>query len=242
MPQQLTRLLIVFGLLVAALLAARHFLIPKTFGQLGHYRAAAIDEIAALPIKYAGREACAACHEDIAKLHGGRKHAGVTCEVCHGPAAAHVNSPLEVKLPAPRERARCPLCHGYDPSRPTGFPQIDPATHNPLKPCISCHNPHAPEPPNVPEECAACHGNIARTKAVSPHAQLPCTQCHETDKQHKITPAASRPTIPAAREFCGKCHAQDAGSPKSIPRVDMADHGGRYVCWQCHYPHFPELR
>ena len=117
MPQQLTRLFIVFGLLVAALVAARHFLVPKTFGQLGHYRAAAVDGIAALPIKYAGREVCATCHDDIAKLHGGHGHANVACEVCHGPAAAHVNSPLEVKLPAPRERARCPLCHGYDPSR-----------------------------------------------------------------------------------------------------------------------------
>jgi len=242
MPQQLTRLFIVFGLLVAALVAARHFLVPKTFGQLGHYRAAAVDGIAALPIKYAGREVCATCHDDIAKLHGGHRHANVACEVCHGPAAAHVNAPTEIHPPAPRERARCPLCHGYDPSRPTGFPQIDPATHNPMKPCISCHNPHAPEPPHVPEECAACHGEIARTKAVSPHALLPCTQCHQTDKEHKIAPATSRPTIPTTRAFCGQCHAPEAKSPKNIPRVDMAAHGGRYVCWQCHYPHYPELR
>ena len=92
-----------------------------------------------MPLKYAGQE-CAACHDDIAKLHDA-KHPRVACEVCHGPAAAHVQAPMEVKLPAPRQRAGCPLCHGYDPSRPTGFPQIDPVTHNPLKPCISCHNP-----------------------------------------------------------------------------------------------------
>ena len=30
-------------------------------------------------------------------------------------------------------------------------------------------------------------------------------------------------------------------SDKEIPRVDMATHGERYVCWQCHYPHSPEL-
>jgi len=22
-----------------------------------------------------------------------------------------------------------------------------------------------------------------------------------------------------------------------VPTVDMATHGEKYVCWQCHYPH-----
>jgi hypothetical protein len=242
MPQQLNRLLIVLGLLVVSLVVARRFLVPKTFGQLGHYRASAVDAAGSLPIKYAGREACAICHDDIAKTHAGHRHSNVGCEVCHGPAAAHVEAPADVRLTAPRDRGMCPLCHGYDPSRPTGFPQIDPATHNPLQPCFSCHNPHAPEPPRAPEECGACHGEIARTKAVSPHALLACTTCHQADKQHKITPAMSRPAIPNSRAFCGQCHAPEAASPKNVRRVDMTTHGGRYVCWQCHYPHHPELR
>ena len=29
---------------------------------------------------------------------------------------------------------------------------------------------------------------------------------------------------------------------KEIPRVDMFSHGERYMCWQCHYPHLPEVR
>ncbi len=242
MPQQVPRLLIVFGLMIAGLVAARRFLIPKTFGELGHYRAAAVDAIAARKIKYAGRAACGACHDDIAKTHAGHRHAGVSCEVCHGPAAGHVDAPADVRPTAPRERGQCPLCHGYDPSRPTGFPQIDPVAHNPLKPCISCHNPHAPEPPRTPEECGACHGQIARAKAVSPHALLECTTCHETDKRHKIEPTLSRPSKPASRAFCGQCHAPEATSAKQVPRVDMAAHGEQYVCWQCHYPHFPELK
>ena len=45
-----------------------------------------------------------------------------------------------------------------------------------------------------------------------------------------------------ARAFCGQCHAPDAKSDKEIPRVDMATHGERYVCWQCHYPHMPEVK
>ena len=240
MHQQLKRLLAVFVVLGGGLAITRHFLLPKTFGQRGHYRAAAVQAIEKLPLHYAGREACAACHPEIVAAHGKARHQTVACEVCHGPAAAHTEAPTEHQLPAPRTRGYCPLCHGYDPSRPTGFPQIDPVAHNPLKPCISCHNPHQPEPPHVPEECGACHGEIARTKAVSRHALLACTQCHKTPTQHKVTPRVVHPDKPRTREFCGSCHARDARSPKEIPRIEMETHGARYLCWQCHYPHRPE--
>jgi len=240
MPQQLKRLVVLFAILAAGLLAARHFLRPATFGERGHYRSAAVTTVAAQPIHYAGRESCAACHTEIVATHRGARHQTVSCEVCHGPAAAHTESPTENRLPAPRERGYCPLCHGYDPSRPTGFPQIDPVAHNPLKACITCHKPHQPEPPHVPQECSACHGEIARMKAFSHHALLDCTRCHATPVRHKVTPRVVRPDKPRTREFCGGCHASDARGPKEIPRVDMETHGGRYLCWQCHYPHYPE--
>ena len=178
MPQQLKRLVLVFALIIGGFLAARHFLVPPTFGTLGHYRAAAIDSVASLPIHYAGAQACVECHDDVVAIKARSRHASVACEVCHGAAAKHADNPDSGLPPAPRERDRCPLCHGYTPSRPTGFPQIDPATHNPGDPCIDCHEPHQPVTPNVPEQCSACHGQIARTKAVSPHAPLACVRCH----------------------------------------------------------------
>jgi hypothetical protein len=242
MPQQLSRLLVIFGLLMVSLLAARHFLVPKTFGRQGHYRAAAVEAVAAAKIQYAGHQACGACHEEITRTRAAGRHRTVACEVCHGPAAGHVASPTEVRLSAPKQRGYCTLCHGYDPARPTGFPQIDPASHNPVRPCISCHRPHAPETPRTPEECSACHGSIARTHAVSNHALISCTRCHEAQKQHRITPQLSRPTKPVSRDFCAQCHAREASSPKEIPRVDVATHGEGYACWQCHYPHFPEAK
>ena len=34
-----------------------------------------------------------------------------------------------------------------------------------------------------------------------------------------------------------------AGPEEDLVRgVELATHGGRYVCWQCHYPHYPEGR
>jgi len=246
-PPQVRRLSVVLVLLLAAYFAARRVLIPPTFGDRGHYRAAAVDSIEKLPIHYAGREACAMCHPQVVARKAASYHRGVACEVCHGPAVAHTTDPMGHKPPAPRDRTFCPTCHAYNPARPTGFPQIDPVQHNPVAPCVTCHNAHDPTPPHPPESCAACHGSIARTKAVSPHAQLACTECHTADSRHGQSPRAFLPTKPATRDFCGRCHATGAAAPAHLPnarppKVDMATHGERYVCWQCHYPHFPEGR
>lgn len=241
-PPQIARLAIVFAVAIAALIVMRQLLTPPTFGDLGHYRAAAIGEIAATPIKYAGRGACDMCHEDIATVRSTGRHQTVACETCHGAGQAHISSGGEVKPIVPRERSFCPQCHGFDAARPTGFPQIDPVMHNPVKRCVTCHNPHEPKPSVVPTSCSACHAEIARVKAVSPHTELECTQCHETTDEHRDTPRSSLPTKPQSRDFCGGCHAREANSPQEIPRIDMADHGRNYPCWQCHYPHDPEVR
>lgn len=242
MPQ-LSRLAIIFIMLIAGFIAARYLLVPETFGELGHYRAAAIDDIVAQPIQYAGHEICYECHDDILEIKRASYHTDVNCEVCHGPGAEHVED-FEVLPPAPRNRGFCPLCHEYNPSRPTGFPQIEPVSHNLGEPCITCHDPHDPEPPYVPEECSACHGQIARTKAISHHAPLPCERCHETDEEHKVTPRLVRPSKPQTRAVCGGCHAAGAVPPMEgvlPPHIDMNAHYDNIVCWQCHYPHHPEV-
>ncbi|MDZ7292028.1 MAG: hypothetical protein ONB44_19435 [candidate division KSB1 bacterium] len=241
-PEQVKRLVALAVIMLAVLFTARHFLIPRDFGKYGHFRASAVDTLVAQPIRYAGQAACAECHDDVVTTKGAGYHRTVACEVCHGPAAAHTQDPTSIQLPAPRERGYCPLCHEFLPSRPTGFPQIVAASHNPFKPCITCHNPHDPKPPVTPKECEACHATIARTKSLSHHIYVPCTRCHETPEQHKVNPREFLAGKPKTRELCGGCHAQDADSPKEIPRIDIATHGERYVCWQCHYPHLPEAR
>jgi hypothetical protein len=170
----------------------------------------------------------------------------LACETCHGPCYQHTQDPGGDFTPyAPRLRDFCVLCHAYDPSRPTGFPQINPTAHNPLKPCISCHAPHDPVPPTLPRECSACHAQIERTKAVSSHALIACTTCHKAPDRHKSAPRAALPSKPETREFCGTCHGAGTAAkaaPKEAPRVDVSTHGGRNLCWECHYPHLPEGR
>ncbi|MFH2202051.1 MAG: hypothetical protein ABIJ96_02950, partial [Elusimicrobiota bacterium] len=62
--QHLIRVAIAFVVVISGFLIVRHFMVPKSFGAIGHYRAAALDEIKAAPLRYAGSADCAMCHED----------------------------------------------------------------------------------------------------------------------------------------------------------------------------------
>lgn len=241
-PQQVISLVILFAIFMGSLVAARMLLIPKSFGKYGHYRAEAADEAAAQPIRFAGYQACAECHSDIHEMKSQSNHRGLSCEVCHGAAAQHAEVPDEFTPTAPRERGYCPLCHEYNPARPTGFPQIITIQHNLGKACRGCHNPHAPTTPRTPQDCSACHREIASQKGVSRHATLQCTICHAVPDEHLVNPREALPGRPESREFCAQCHGEGASSPEEIPRIDIASHGERYLCWDCHYPHHPEAR
>lgn len=244
-PEQIHRLAIVLAILVGATLLVRFVIIPRSLVSTElHWSETAQRELAK-PVRFAGASACQDCHEDVATKKAKGFHKNVSCESCHGPAIKHAEDPGAVKPPAPRDRKFCPVCHAYDPSRPTGFPQINPTAHNPLKACISCHKPHDPVPPTVPRECSACHAQIERTKAVSSHALISCTTCHKAPDRHKSAPRAALPSKPETREFCGTCHGAATAAknaPKEAPKVDVSTHGGRNLCWECHYPHLPEGR
>lgn len=241
-PWHITPLVVLFAILVAALLVARAKLVPETFGDLGFYRAQALDDAAELEISYAGMNACFECHDDVFEDKSGSHHDGLSCEACHGPAALHVEEPDEYTPTAPRGRGYCILCHGYNPSRPSGFPQILPEQHNPGKVCMSCHEPHNPLLPNTPEECSACHRDIANVKLVSHHTSLACTVCHEVQPEHMTDPHYAHAEKPTGAETCAKCHAEGAESSEKIPRVNIEEHTQRYLCWDCHYPHYPEAK
>ena len=240
-PQQVRRVGLLVGVVIGVVIVGRLFLIPRSVVDKDLHAAETIQAELAKPIQLAGANACRECHEEMSDVVRKGYHRNLSCEACHGPAAQHANDPDAVKPLVPRDRKACPLCHAYDASRPTGFPQINPTTHNPVKPCVDCHNPHNPTPSRTPQDCAACHGHIQRTTAISSHALLGCTKCHVVSELHKTSPHSALPSIPETRAFCGTCHAKNA-TEGNAPRVDMGTHGGSYLCWQCHYPHLPEGR
>jgi ribosomal protein S27AE len=58
-----------------------------------------------------------------------------------------------------------------------------------------------------------------------------------------IEPRSALPSKPDSREVCGRCHAAGSTDPLAAKAmVDLAKHGGTYVCWDCHYAHLPEGR
>lgn len=170
MPDQIKRLLVAFVIFIAIFLLARYFLIPDTFGELGHYRAAAIGDAEAYPLGHAGREACRKCHEDQVEELSNGFHAKLACEGCHGPAYKHAyyseladpnNFPDSLRLHKPLEREFCAKCHDRNFSRikfagdSTEISQItmvDVNEHNhfifeetnEIIRCAECHYPHSP--------------------------------------------------------------------------------------------------
>ena len=91
-PPQLTRLAIAFAIFISLFLVLRHFLIPDTFGEYGHYRGASLIDNALPEIHYAGQQACFECHQDIEDLKRQDVHSDIHCETCHGPGQKHVLS------------------------------------------------------------------------------------------------------------------------------------------------------
>ena len=145
------------GLFVIAFLlfwAIRGHVVPKTFGQYGHYRGAAMAEIAAHPVKFAGHETCETCHSDKAEIKNKGKHEQVNCEACHGPLSAHAADPTvtPVKLDT---ATLCVRCHAASAARPKNFPQVEPDEHSNGVPCETCHQPHSPGIGDPPAASAA---------------------------------------------------------------------------------------
>ena len=125
---------------------ARGLLVPAGFGQYGHFRAGALADNRAHQLRFAGRAACADCHDDVVKSRVGSKHASIGCEACHGPLAAHAADPDTQKPQLPDAAVLCVRCHQANVARPAAFPQVDPREHGDGQRCTECHKPHHPEP------------------------------------------------------------------------------------------------
>ena len=135
------------GLFVIAFLVfwvIRGYVVPKSFGEYGHYRGAALGDIAAHPIKFAGHETCETCHSDVSDTKTKGAHAHVNCEACHGALANHANDPTSVTPVLPDATVLCARCHTASAAKPKNFPQVDPQDHSGGVACKTCHNPHSP--------------------------------------------------------------------------------------------------
>jgi hypothetical protein len=144
--EHLVRMALTLAAGMLIFLAIRHAVVPVSFGRYGHYRAAALDEISARPLSFAGKAVCETCHDDVAKVKSEGKHAGVACEACHGATAAHTDDPMANHAVKPNPATLCVRCHEADPAKPKNFPQVVSNDHAGGVSCGECHKPHSPEP------------------------------------------------------------------------------------------------
>ena len=162
------------GLFVLAFLiflVVRHYVVPKSFGQYGHYRGAAMGEIAAHPAKFAGHETCETCHSDVADKKKTGKHAHVNCEACHGAIFERLPVPVQTNQSF-YERFLVMVGKSLPPDPPLLRHAEDPTSVKPVLPdtsvlCASCHAASAAKPKGFPQVDPAEHSG-----------GLPCQTCH----------------------------------------------------------------
>lgn len=149
--RHILHLAIILFIGVTSFIVVRRVLVPASFGEIGHYRAAALEEIKSKPVRHAGAAVCVDCHSDVSDLKATSRHARINCESCHGPGAAHAEDPDSADARPTRHltqdrRLFCGICHMENASRPAFMPQVHLEIHYPKQSCTDCHNPHHPDP------------------------------------------------------------------------------------------------
>ncbi|MBU0742583.1 cytochrome c3 family protein [bacterium] len=194
------RLFALIGIAVVIALIVRARLVPESYGDLGHFRADAIEDAKRFEPRHLGPAACVECHDDVVALHAKDAHARVTCESCHGPGAVHVASEGEGGIIRPGGKEPCLVCHRLLPARPGEFAQIVPRDHyrfvgveDPEIDCVACHDPHEPLFMDRDLRTARLHPLIHR-----------CRDCHAGRTDETL----SRPPGHPAIFECGYCHAE----------------------------------
>jgi len=142
--EHLLRLLLVFLAGMVVFVVVRRILVPRSFGEYGHYRGNAISEIASQPVVFAGHSSCETCHTDVVAVKARGAHARVNCEACHGAQAKHTEDPGTVQPPKLDTAVLCSRCHASNAAKPAHFPQVAAEEHSSGLPCDTCHQPHNP--------------------------------------------------------------------------------------------------
>jgi len=145
--EHLVRLILLMFVGVLLFIVIRTFFVPADFGELGHFRAGALQDIRNLPLHYASRASCgqADCHAEEAAALASDTHAKVGCESCHGALAAHAADPKLAKAATVEANVLCARCHASLAARPKDFPQVEIETHREGEgECTECHDSHEP--------------------------------------------------------------------------------------------------
>lgn len=259
------RLVPLLVIVLVVLVVLRNMLVPESFGEFGHYRGAALQELGDLQHHHLESTGCAECHEKKVKVVLGGDHKTVSCELCHGPGVKHAQDNDTHKMQVNKDPKLCLKCHMKLPGRPTAFPQIAMADHVPADfdlskdSCIDCHGAHSPAQSGGAggakggsQSCTKCHKDQIAEISEGSHAKLSCTFCHgpvsgghfKRGKDHVAMKLKANPI----KNLCLSCHKSNTRADLSPPQLkDVVKHTALAsdpkagdVCLDCHItPHAP---
>jgi len=90
--------------------------------------------------------------------------------------------------------------------------------------------------------CNECHDDKVASLMASPHAVIPCEDCHGPALDHPMNP--EKLPVDHSRDLCIRCHAQlvtPSSGRSAIPGIDPDTHNTDWTCSECHNPHNPSL-
>ncbi|MGE5242701.1 MAG: DmsE family decaheme c-type cytochrome [Betaproteobacteria bacterium] len=202
---------------------------------------------------YVGDETCTTCHEAEGKGLGATMHGkaqnertpaatGRSCETCHGPGQAHVDSGDKTKIKrftamsARDIDETCLSCHAKGTHAEWQGSMHDARNVS----CTTCHSVHSPKSAeaqlktaSASQTCIGCHKTEAMKVQRSGHmplreGKMECTSCHNPHGSNNVRMLKTGNTI---NEECTSCHAEKRGP-------FLWEHAAvRESCTTCHDPH-----
>lgn len=232
MPKHIVRLLGLVTVIAIVAFSAKHFLIPDSFYQYGHYRGNAVAEIASKVPKLQGSAFCQPCHKEAyaewaAGIH--RKATrndvvqgvvikyGPNCEVCHtGPAGNH---PSKEAMPFSVEDKVTSIIHLEHKVHPANVPgrnlMLSPEDMRGI--CLNCHEKLEARPKEQRQVAVESHSGTE-----------PCTTCHNPHSPRVNFAALPRPPVDPITGKAIAVSAVKAGNAiagKSVAAACTACHG-----------------
>lgn len=149
---------------------ARERMIPETYGDIGSYRAAALDELASRPSVLQADSTCLKCHTNVGEERAETLHKAVRCTHCHGLGREHV---AEATKAAQSPGTSIPPAKAWDGDFRTS---IDLYVTKDKAICLSCHEAVVGMPKAFHKINSKAH--LEEMGAKDPASRETCFECH----------------------------------------------------------------
>jgi uncharacterized protein with PIN domain len=150
-------------------------LVPKTFGDKGPYRAAALDELASKkPMTMPSDAQCLSCHADVGEERKEALHKEVACFHCHGVGTQHMEEARKVAAAGGAPSTAYRPAEQWDGNFLT---KQDLYVTKDRKACLSCHESVVGMPKEFSQIVVLEH--LKEEEAEHPESATVCSECHD---------------------------------------------------------------